>query len=564
MTSTVETSKLIARTVFLFSCLLAGAGCTNQPVEDNKVVHIVALNDFHGYIQPSPYTYMDPDNPGETITVPAGGVAALSGLMRELRAQHPNLLFVAAGDLVGASPPISAMYADEPSIVALNMLGLDLTSLGNHELDEGKAELYRQIEGGCESPRPDKACQYQTTFDGSEYDYVAANLIDTDKGTTAVPPYAIKQTQGVRVAFVGALVSELSNLIPIASHAGLETTDEADAINAVLPEVLAQDVDVVVAVIHEGGFGHASANDCDNLVGPIVDIANRLDPAVDVLITGHTHEAYICQVGDLLVTQGHHYGHLVTHLQVSMNADDEVLGVSAKNIMVDPQRYTPDPEIAMFEADLVLKTSETLNRPIARIGATAVTLVTTPAGECTMGNLVADAQLAGTRYLGAQIALMNYDGIRSDLLVSDLNQPVTYNQIAAVHPFKGTLQIASLSGADIKRILEQQWPGNGDFFPLQTSRGFTYTWDAARPIGERISNMRLNGEPVTMTERYEVVASAFLMDGGDGFKGFTSATNRRDTGLRELVALSEYLKLKQDAGTPAGRSKVAGRVTRLN
>lgn len=546
----------------LLFCLTL-ASCATQS-DRSTTINIVALNDFHGYIQPSPYTYEDPENPGETITVQAGGVAAISGLMRELRQTYPDLLFVAAGDLVGASPPISAMFADEPSIAALNMLRLDLTSLGNHELDEGKEELYRQIEGGCESPRPDKACQYRPEFPGSDYDYIAANLIDTDKNETAVAPYVIKQTKGVRIAFVGGVVSDLSNLIPIASHRGLKTLDEADAINAVLPEVRAQNVDVIVAVIHEGGFGHAGANDCTSLTGPIVDIAKHLSSDIDVLITGHTHRAYICEVDGLLVTQGHHYGHLLTHLQISLGAEREVQSIDARNILVDPERYQPEPEIAMFEADLLLRTSEVLNRPIARIGATSINRRTTPAGECAMGNLVADAQLEGTRYLGAEIALMNYGGIRGDLLVDSLEQPVTYNQIAAVHPFKGTLQIATLTGADLKQILEEQWPGNGDFNPLQSSSGFEYTWDAAKPRGERVVAMSLNGQPIVMSDEYAVVASAFLIDGGDGFKGFTNGANRRDTELRELIALQNYLMDADEAGRPAGRNEVVGRVTRLN
>lgn len=541
-------------------------GCTSQTHESGQstTVDIVALNDFHGYIQPSPYTYPDPDNPGETLTVQAGGVSALSGLMRELRADYPELLFIAAGDLVGASPPISAMFADEPSIVALNMLGLDLTSLGNHELDEGKAELYRQIDGGCDSPRPDKACQYRPEFLGSDYDYIAANLIDTDKQTTAVAPYVIKQTKGIRVAFVGGVVSDLSNLIPLSSHQGLETLDEADAINAVLPEVQAQGVDVIVAVIHEGGFGHAGANDCSGLSGPIVDIAERLSSDVDVLVTGHTHRAYICEVGGLLVTQGHHYGHLLTHLQVTLDAAGQVETIDARNILVDPEQYEANPEMAMFEADLLLRTSETLNRPIARIGAKAIDRRANAAGECAMGDLTADAQLFATEHLGAQIALMNYGGIRSDLLVPDLSTPVTYNQLAAVHPFKGTLQIAWLTGSQIKDLLEQQWPEDGGFNPLQVSKGFSYTWDAAQPRGEKVRSMQLDGKTINLDQSYGVVASAFLMDGGDGFKGFTAGQGRRDTGVRELIALTDYLMMNAEAGQPAGRSEVAGRITRVN
>jgi 5'-nucleotidase len=345
---------------------------------------------------------------------------------------------------------------------------------------------------------------------------------------------------------------------------GLSTLDEADAINAVIPE-FADNADVIVAVIHEGGFGHAGANDCENLSGPIVDIAERLDSRVDVLVTGHTHRAYICQVGDLLVTQGHHYGHLLTHLKITVGSDG-VEAIDAKNILVDPNRYSPEPDMATFEADLVLRTSNVLNRPIARIGATSIDRRTTPAGECAMGNLVADAQLAGTSAQGVEIAMMNYGGIRGDLLIEDLNSPVTYTQVAAVHPFKGTLQITGLTGVQIKALLEQQWPEDGNFNPLQISKGFTYSWDAAEPRGQRVvaSSLMLNGKPVEPTQVYQVAASGFLMDGGDHFKEFSGGANRRDSGIRELIALIDYLQLNDDARTPAGRTEPQGRVTRIN
>ena len=556
----------MSRWVCLISIFLV-AGCASQPTANQaQTIHIVALNDFHGYIQPSPYTYPDPDNPGETITVQAGGISAISGLMRELRTQYPDLLFVAAGDLIGASPPMSAMFADEPSLLALDMLGLDLSSIGNHELDEGKVELYRQIDGGCESPRPDKACQYREAYPGIEFDYVAANLIDEDKQDTAVAPYSIRQTKGVDVAFVGGVVEDLSTLIPLSSHAGLRTLDEAEAINSVIPELQQQDVDVIVAVIHEGGFGHAGANDCENLSGPIVDIAQRLDPAVDVLITGHTHRAYICQVGDLLVTQGHHYGHLLTHLQVSLDASGEIEAISAENILVDPNRYSAEPQIAQLEADLILRTSNILNRPIARIGAVSINRNTSNAGESAMGNLVADAQLWATERFGAQIAMQNYGGIRADLLVASENTSVTYTQIAAVHPFKGTMQTIDLSGAQIIAVLEQQWPDDGDFNPLQISKGFTYQWDASKPRGQRIvvDSLRLNGEAIEASKTYRIAASGFLMDGGDGFSGFSAGINRSDTGVRELIALEDYLVENDELQRPAGRSLPEGRVTRLN
>ena len=182
-----------------------------------------------------------------------------------------------------------------------------------------------------------------------------------------------------------------------------------------------------------------------------------------------------------------------------------------------------------------------------------------------MGNLVADAQLAATKRQGVEIAIMNYGGIRSDLAVPDLTQPITYSQVAAVHPFKGTLQIASLTGAEILTILEQQWSEDGGFKPLQISKGFTYSWDASQPVGQRVvaSSLQLNGKPLAMQEQYVVTASGFLMDGGDGFKGFAAGQGRKDSGVRELIALMDYLSENDELGHPAGQAEPQGRVTRL-
>lgn len=539
-------------------------GCAHRPPAEVEV-NLLAINDFHGYLQPSNYRSADPHNPVGEL----GGVATLGGLLRDLRARDPALLFVGTGDLIGASPPIANMWADEPSIVAMNLLGLRLSTVGNHEFDEGKVEFLRHQHGGCESPRPDKACQFEADYAGARFPYIAANVIDENSGELLLPPYVIEQVKGVKIAFVGAEVEDLASYIAPASMVGIRVTDEAEAINRYVPELQAQGVQAIVAVVHQGGTSSGGFSGCDSLAGEIVDIAERLDPAVDVLLSAHTHEAYVCQLGKLTITQGASYGHMLTHLRLAINpVSGDVIRVQAENLLVDPQRYAPDLTLQSLVDKLEARGRAQLQRPIARIGAKVITRELNAAGESAMGNLVADAQLAATHKLGAQLALMNSGGIRSDLQLSEGREQLVYSQVSAVHPFKGTLQLLTLSGAQLKALLEQQWRDTGvdGYRPLQVSASFSYAWDAARPLGDKVlaDSMRIEGKPVQLTEDYRIATNAFLADGGDNFSLFKQGRQRQDSGLPDLDVLINYLVARDLSGQPAGRSQPAGRVQRRN
>ncbi|MEN0038033.1 MAG: bifunctional metallophosphatase/5'-nucleotidase [Cellvibrio sp.] len=557
------------KTAFATGLIIGLGACTHSPSSSSVNVSLVALNDFHGYIQASTYTYADPKNPTQQIATPAGGIAALSGLLTELSEQDPQLLFVGVGDLIRASPPVSAMWADEPSINALNLLGLEFSTLGNHELDEGKAELLRQVHGGCESPRPDKACKYATEFKGATFPYIAANLIDSTSGQPVFAPYLIKEIKGVKIAFIGAEVEELASVIPASSMKGIRVLDEAEAINRYVPEIQRQGVKAIVALVHQGGKQQGSFNGCDNFSGDIVDIAQRLDPEIDVLLSAHTHQSYVCKLGKLLISQGASYGHLVTHLNLTLNqADGEITNAVAENILVDPNRYRPTPAIAAFEQQLVERSKSILEKPIARIGVQTINRVANTAGESAMGDLIADAQLAATKNKGAQIAFMNSGGIRSDLSLGEGKAQVVFSQVSAVHPFKGTLQVMNLSGAQLKSLLEQQWQAGAveDFRPLQISRSFSYQWDATRPLGNRViaESLRVNGQLVKADNQYRITTNSFLADGGDKFSVFTQGSEREDSAVRDLDALIDYLQAQEKAGKPAGQAAPEKRIQRVN
>jgi len=258
----------------------------DAPVE----VRILAINDLHGNLKPPPggIRIADPDDKTKMVTVPAGGAEQMASLVKQLREGHPNNIFVAAGDLIGASPLLSAMFHDEPTIESLSMMGLELSSVGNHEFDEGKDELLRMQNGGC---HPVDKCQGPHPFLGAKFHYLAASTFDKATGKTILPPYEIREFEGIPVAFIGLTLKGTPDIVSPVGVAGLEFRDEAVTVNALMPELMAKGVEAVVVLIHEGGFPTGDYNECPGISGPIVDIVKELDAAVGVVISGHTHKA---------------------------------------------------------------------------------------------------------------------------------------------------------------------------------------------------------------------------------------------------------------------------------
>ncbi|WP_287810542.1 bifunctional metallophosphatase/5'-nucleotidase [Pseudomonas sp.] len=530
---------------------LALAGCASAPPRP-VAVNIVAINDLHGYLQANGYAYKDAN--GSVQRVEAGGIATLGGMLDQLRKQDPQLLFIGAGDLVGASPPLSAMWADEPTLLALRGMGLKFSTIGNHELDNGKAEFLRQANGGCQSSRPDKACRFQADFPGGGFPYLAANLIDTDTGKPLLPAYHIETVHGVKVAFVGAVLHDVAKVVSAKGMQGLKATDEADAINAVIPQLKAQGVNAIVAVVHQGGNTPEPFDqpNCSHLQGDIVDVAQRLDPAVDVLISAHSHQGYLCKVGNLLVTQGSSYGHLLTHLTLEVTpGTHQVTAIEAQNLLVDPRKYHPDARMAALQQEVEARSNTVLLRPVGTPGAPAISAAADANGESPLGDLITDAQLAMTRTFGAQIAFTNQGGIRNHLILAPGQTQLTYAQVASVQPFNNTLVLMNLTGAQLQQVLNQQWQGAG-FNPLQVSRGFSYRWADNRVVP---GSLVLDGKPVRLEQTYRVVMNSFLSGGGDRFSVFQQGTQREDSRMIDLDALLGYLAQQPNAGagSPAGR-----------
>ncbi|MFH1345137.1 MAG: bifunctional metallophosphatase/5'-nucleotidase [Pseudomonadota bacterium] len=527
------------------------------PVE----LRILAINDFHGYLQPPPggIRIADPKDKTKKIAVEAGGAEHMAIAVRQLRGGHTNTIFVAAGDLIGASPFLSAMFHDEPTIESLDMMGLAVAAVGNHEFDEGKNELLRMQNGGC---HPIDGCRGPHPFLGAKFRYLAASTFEKRTGKTVLPAYAIREFGGIPVAFIGLTLKGTPNLVAPTGVADLEFRDEADTVNALVPELKARGVEAVVVLIHEGGFPTGDYNECPGISGPIVDIVRKFDRAVDVVVSGHTHRPYVCDIDGRLVTSADKYGTIVTAIDLKLDpATRDVISAKADNVIVRTDAFAKD-----SQQTALLDSYDRLAAPIASrpAGSITETLSRMPneAGESVLGDIVADAQLAATRAEtngGAVIAFTNPGGVRSDITRKD-DGAVTYGDVFASQPFRNQLVTLTLTGMQIKNMLEQQWLDPKRPRILQVSGGFSYSWDGARPVGDRVvaDSLALNGVRIDPATAYRVTVNNFLAVGGDGFTVLTEGTAPQ-VGVYDVDALYAYFRANSPIAPAPGN-----RILRMN
>jgi 5'-nucleotidase len=512
-------------------------------------VQVLAINDLHGHLEPPQGSTGQVRVGQERVDV--GGTAFLARHLATARATNPNTVVVAAGDLIGASPLVSALFHDEPTIDALNLAGLNLAAVGNHEFDEGAAELKRMQSGGC---HPKDGCQDGTPFDGARFQYLAANVMAED-GRTLFPAHAVRTFEGVKVAFIGMTLEGTPEIVEPAGVAGLRFRDEVETVNALVPALKSQGVEAIVVVVHEGGAQAGSYDGCEGISGPIVAIAEGVDDEVDALITGHTHQAYNCVIDGKRVTSAASYGRVFTDLDLVLDAaTGEVVESTARNVLVT-RDVEPHPEVkALVEryselakplrVRVIGRVTEALQGPDARRW---------PSGESTLGNVIADSQLEATRAPekgGAQVAFMNPGGIRAALDAGD----VTYDEAFTIQPFGNTLVTMTLTGAQLHTLLEQQWREGGQVRILQPSQGFSYTYKASAPLGQKVdpASMKLDGKPVDPAARYRVTVNSFMATGGDGFPVLAEGTERLG-GPVDVDALEAWLRKNQPLAPPETR-----------
>jgi len=546
---------------------LSVAACTAQVAPPAPVlprgpveVQILAFNDFHGNLQvPDPIEVAEPD--GTKHKIATGGVAHLAALLTGLRAGHANTITVSAGDTIGASPLVSAYYLDEPTIDAMNLLGLEFNSVGNHEFDRGSDELKRMQTGGCARFTRRVPCAVEP-FGGARFRYLAANVVQSD-GSTVFQSTGLKTFETaagpITIGFIGMTLKGTEHLVTPSGVKGLTFEDEAATANALVPQLKAQGADTIVLLIHQGGKTKqfTTGNGCDGLSGDIVPILKKLDPAIATVISGHTHWAYVCRntpgIADgRLLTSAGKYAYFVTDLRLDFNpANHRLVDQSARNVTVGNGENGED----SAEKSLV----DRYAAAVAPIASRIVGHLTSPAtrdiqdGESAATDLIADSMLAATRAPengGAQIALVNGTGVRVDLPGGD----VRYDAAFAMMPFGNNLVVMTLTGAQLKTALEQQYVQTRTGFTrsavLASSVGFTYAVDMTKPAGSRVVDMRLNGKPVDPAAPYRVTLNNYLASGGDQLSAFTAGTDITDKGIIDLDALVAWIAPGRTPPTP--------------
>jgi 5'-nucleotidase len=572
---------------FLLTAALALplAACVTTPREAAPApvtVKIVGLNDFHGNLEPlaRPVRMVEAD--GSEHDVYAGGAAWLASAVAEVKGDAANTLVIAAGDLIGGSPLVSSIFLDEPTIGAMNRIGLDFNAVGNHEFDRGWRELKRIQQGGCEKLTMREPCAVENPYPGARFRFLAANVVMPD-GTTLFPAYAIKRfgegANAVSVGVIGLTLKDTPTLVTPSGVEGLTFGDEAEAINRAVTELDRQGVDAIVVSVHQGLRTEVGYNDksCGGVAGPLIDILKRVDPRVDLVLSGHTHRAYVCDFAQLdpsrtfLVTSAGYGGSLLTDITMTIDpAANRVTAVTADNRVVQSvgtdragnavapnpgyAEVAPNPEVTAYVARYVEAAREASERPVGRISGAAEKGGSTE--ETALGNMIADAQLFATRDAGAEVAFMNNSGIRAGL-VPDADGQVTYGAIYSVQPFGNALVTKTFTGAQLLALLEQQFDEEGFVQTFSASDGFAMTYDLRRRVGSRVVSASVKGQPVDPARTYRVTMNSFLAAGGDSFTVFNDGAEAT-TGPVDLDGFEAYL-----TAVPVRQLPALGRITEL-
>ena len=546
------------RRLFVFALLALLAACTTVPRQPASVeVQILAINDFHGNLEPPQLTV-----PAADGAVPAGGAAYLSSALKARRTNHS--VTVAAGDLIGATPISSSLFLDEPTIMALGEAGLDLAAVGNHEFDKGAGELKRIQDGGCAKFTNHTPCALEP-FAGARFTYLAANVVGAD-GKTLFPGTAIKQIGGIKIGFIGMTLTETATLVSPGGVKGLTFTDEADTANAVVPGLRAAGAQAIVLLIHQGGTitGPYYDRGCAGLTGGILPILASLDPAITLVVSGHTHNAYICRVpmtggGERLLTSAGKYGAMATDIRLNFRGG-KLVGDTAEFIIIQGEPIdTPRLKAPLVTTHPVYPADPAVAAIVERYRAAAAPLAGRAIGkldgavikgeineESTAAELISDGQYyvarAGDKGR-ADFSLMNNGGARTDLN-PEADGTVRYGQIFAFQPFANNLVTKAYTGAEVKAVLEQQFVvGDKDRSRpnlMAPSANFTFSIDRSRPAGQRIVAMMLGGKPLDPARTYRVTINNFLASGGDNFPALAVGRDAADGGL-DLDATEAYL-----------------------
>jgi 5'-nucleotidase len=579
---------------------IAGAQTLSDPVRIGKAlvdgattdIHVLGFNDLHGHI--------DGTTSGNQYGRYAGGAGALGKMILGLQRDYKGkTITVAAGDSIGATPLTSSLFEDEPTIMAKNFMNLDFASVGNHEFDRGQEHLLRMAQGGC----PKSACLALSypeqnngrakTFPGAQFPYLASNVKRKD-GKPFLPAYGMKKISSsmgneLRFGVIGSVLRATPTIVTPGGIVGLEFLDEAEAANAAAKELVANGSKTNILVIHEGGFQSAAASKPGDCVGslkgsPIEKIAAKLDKSIRVIVSGHTHTEYRCVVTtdgvDRLITSASSFGRILSDITLTVDSvTGELVTASAVNMIVENStnpnttaRRVEDPtkidaDIAAMAAYFTTAAAPKANRVIGKVSADMSNATTAANGEVLLGDVIADTQLEATKTTGkAVIAFMNPGGIRAPgFVVNQISageQPgeITYAEAFTVQPFGNSLATKTMTGKQIRELLEQQFAGCRNQLTtriLQVSAGFSYEQSAgAATCDAKIGKITLDGKDIDPAADYRVTMNSFLATGGDGFTVFNDG---KDTvgGDLDIDALTAYFALKGTLNPGPGNRIIA-------
>jgi 5'-nucleotidase len=572
----------------LLGCTLAAllAGCATAPPGAPFSVKVIGFNDYHGNLQ-SPGAFAATLAAPPAQRTPVGGAEYVAAHVKRLKAQNPNHVVVGAGDMIGATPLISSLFHDEPSVETLNRIGLEFNAVGNHEFDKGSPELLRLQRGGCKLDATGRidanSCQgakvgTPVPFEGARFQWLSANVVVTASGQTLLPAYGVKRFDGVPVAFIGMTLKDTPGIVIPTGVAGLEFRDEAVTVNALVPELRAQGIEAIVVLVHEGGVQTgqlADINQCaGNLAGtPIARIVAQLDDAVDLVLSGHTHAAYSCRLPNakgrvVPVSSANAFGRVLSDIDLRIDrATRDVVEVRVTNRLVERDAQAVRADAAALG---IVKGYEALVAPraavvVGRVDAELPNNASDAACNMPAGELIADAQLAATAtpaFGGATIAFMNRGGVRTPGFTykqrdGEGDGNVTYGEAFTVQPFGNSLVTMTLTAQDIKDVLEQQFAGCRGQLSTATrlmlpSAGFKYRWDGSQACDARVRSVTLtrdgrtetlvdaSGKVLEPAREYRVTVNGFMASGGDGFATFTKGRAWHG-GALDIDALVDYL-----------------------
>jgi 5'-nucleotidase len=541
--------------------------CPNDPITREQMaaffhrasavgfdLQILAINDFHGNIATTG------EWGPEGAEQPVGRADFFASHITEAEAGVENSILVSAGDLIGASPLISALFHDEPTIEAMNLIGLEINAVGNHEFDEGPDELLRMQNGGA---HPVDGDLDGDGFGGADFEFLAANVTVDATGETLFPEHTVKTYNGVDVAFIGMTLEGTPSIVTQEGVAGLTFHDEVETVNALIPELRAQGIESIVVLVHEGGFsdGGADGDEClDGLTDPLLSIVEGFDDAVDLVVAGHVNDEFVCEIDGKWVTMADNAGRLYTDIDVTLSPMTRDMTVQAiDNVPTFQSEVDPDPELTALIDKYDVLSAPLANRVIGEI-TEDIPETYDDSGETAVGNLIADAQWAATASATtgeADVAFMNNGGVRTDAGFvfaesgTEGDGNVTYAEAFAIQPFGNSLVTMTLTGQQIADLLEQQFPGTdpGEWEILHVSEGFTYTWDFAAPEGDKVSNIMIGGAAIDLGADYRVTVNSFLAGGGDGFSVLVDGTDRLGGDL-DLDAMEDYFIANSPVAPP--------------